>query len=211
MIKYDIIDKSLSGQAAMGRPRKIDEAEVLSAAMLEFWTKGYMATSTADLCRVTGLKPGSIYHRFHDKNELFIETLHFYIDNIVENRVQAMLDADSPIAGIEEFFSSAYEPANASSLIGCYLTNTSLEHLTERKEVSTVVNKGLKVIEAAFKSRVIEAIDKQELSQTLNPSDVALYLTSSFQGLMANSRLTKNKKRLRLITEQTVFLIKRIA
>ena len=58
----------------MGRHRTYDSDKVLEAARDAFWTYGYEGTSVADLCRVTGLEKGSLYHAFGDKKQLFFES-----------------------------------------------------------------------------------------------------------------------------------------
>jgi AcrR family transcriptional regulator len=55
----------------MGRPREFDEETVLDAAMKLFWERGYEGTSMADLAKVMGLSPSSIYVAFGDKEALF--------------------------------------------------------------------------------------------------------------------------------------------
>ncbi|MGW0886077.1 TetR/AcrR family transcriptional regulator [Streptomyces sp. NPDC002671] len=43
-----------------------------------FWTKGYSATSPADLAEATGVAKGSLYHSFGSKRELFAKALDLY-------------------------------------------------------------------------------------------------------------------------------------
>ncbi|HEY4569169.1 MAG TPA: TetR/AcrR family transcriptional regulator, partial [Kribbella sp.] len=40
-----------------------------------FWTSGYEATSTQDLCAATGLGRSSVYNTFTSKKALFQRTL----------------------------------------------------------------------------------------------------------------------------------------
>lgn len=191
----------------MGRPKLFDESQVLTAAMYEFWGKGYVGTSTADLCRVTQLNPGSIYYRYSDKRGLFLRSLEHYIEDIVDARIGDMLACDKPIEGIEHFFSSAYESVTERSLMGCLLTNTALELSVEERSTLTIVNRGIKAMERAFEVRVCEAVEEGHLSAQLDSKASAVYLASCFQGLMVTSRLTKNKSRLRTITQQTMLML----
>jgi len=52
----------------MPRPREFDDGTALDAAMETFWTKGYEATTTAELCENTGLGRGSLYNAFGSKH-----------------------------------------------------------------------------------------------------------------------------------------------
>ncbi|WP_258571869.1 TetR/AcrR family transcriptional regulator [Actinomadura parmotrematis] len=48
--------------------------------MSAFWTAGYEATSTEDLCAVTGVGRSSLYNAFAGKRELFLRALRRYRD-----------------------------------------------------------------------------------------------------------------------------------
>ena len=188
----------------MGRPKLHNEHQVLAAAMAVFWRKGFKGTSTENLCQATQLKPGSIYHRYNDKASLFSQCLQFYIETIVGTRVAEMLSSEKPIKGIEYFFTSTFESVPAKELAGCLLTNTALEDCLNEGNVDNVVKKGLYKIELAFKEQIARALERDDLSEYIEPAETAIYLVSCFQGLMVSSRLTKNKKRLRIITHQTM-------
>lgn len=62
----------------MARPREFDVDDVLGKAMHVFWARGYAATSMADIYEATGLKPGSLYAAFRDKEELFRRSFEAY-------------------------------------------------------------------------------------------------------------------------------------
>jgi len=192
----------------MGRPKLFDESQVLAAAMDEFWNKGYAETSTADLCRATQLKPGSVYHRYNDKKGLFLQTLDFYIENVVDQRVKEMLIQNKPLDGIEHFFSSSYEGVKASCLIGCLLTNTSLQPCAQDKDIKSTMSRGIRTIEKAFQARINDAIESGDLSAKLDSKATAIYLVACFQGLMVLSRLSRNKAQLRTVTQQTMQMLR---
>lgn len=191
----------------MGRPKLFDEPQVLNATMSVFWKKGYEATSTKDLCSATQLNPGSIYHRYENKEGLFCLSLEYYIDTIVRDRVADMLSGDNPLEAIEYFFSSAFESVPTKELMGCFLTNTVLDGYIHSEKVSNIVKQGFGKIETGFKEQLIVALERSELSINRDPKAAAIYLLACFQGLMVNSRLTKNKKRLRTITRQTMLTL----
>ncbi|HXS51468.1 MAG TPA: TetR/AcrR family transcriptional regulator [Usitatibacter sp.] len=65
-----------------GRPREFDRDQALARAMEVFWSKGYEAASLADLTRAMGINPPSLYAAFGDKENLFIEAVHRYHENV---------------------------------------------------------------------------------------------------------------------------------
>jgi len=204
-LKYGSMLSTLSGvKPVVGRPKLFDDSQVLTAAMSVFWKNGYKGTSTAELCKATGLKPGSIYHRYDDKESLFCRSLEFYIEGIVDVRIADMVAYDKPVAGIEHFFASAYDSVPSRELLGCLLTNTVLEDGVGTSAVRKIVDRGLNKIESAFRVQIADAVERGDLAQSTDVADTAIYLISCFQGLMTSSRLTKNKKRLRTVTRQAM-------
>ncbi len=61
-----------------GRPKEYDDTTVIDAAIEVFWTNGYEASSTQELCERTGLGRGSLYHAFGCKQNLYEQALRRY-------------------------------------------------------------------------------------------------------------------------------------
>ena len=111
----------------MPRKSKFSVSEILQMATVVFWEKGYQGTSMRDLVNATGLHPGSIYHSFGNKKQLFIEvTDHYYAD--LTSRINASLSAgeaaDSILRG---FFIKVLSNESAPTVRGCLLVNTLME------------------------------------------------------------------------------------
>ncbi len=64
---------------AMGRPKLFTREEVLSKAITVFWEKGFSETTLQDLERVTGVNKSGLYAEFKNKEEIFLESLRFYL------------------------------------------------------------------------------------------------------------------------------------
>jgi AcrR family transcriptional regulator len=65
-----------------GRPREFDRDQALARAMEVFWSKGYEGASLADLTKAMGINPPSLYAAFGDKENLFIEAVQRYHENV---------------------------------------------------------------------------------------------------------------------------------
>ena len=63
-----------------GRPRAFDRTAALDRATRLFWTKGYEATSIAELTDAMGIGAPSLYAAFGSKDALYAEALHHYVD-----------------------------------------------------------------------------------------------------------------------------------
>ncbi|MEU9110259.1 TetR/AcrR family transcriptional regulator [Streptomyces sp. NPDC048483] len=79
----------------MARPRKFDEGRAVDAAMDAFWSAGYEATSTQDLCEATGLGRSSIYNTFKSKHDLFERSLARYMEHR-NGELFALLEGELP-------------------------------------------------------------------------------------------------------------------
>ena len=57
----------------MPRTHTLPDDVILARAMFFFWQNGYAGTSLRDLTQATGLSGAALYHRFSDKDGLFVE------------------------------------------------------------------------------------------------------------------------------------------
>ncbi len=108
----------------MARPREFDTDTVLARAMEVFWARGYAATAMSDIYAATGLKPGSVYAAFGDKETLFRQAFEAYAKHF-----RATLPAGPPgLPAIEAWLKTqaklaAEDPARR----GCLIINTVME------------------------------------------------------------------------------------
>jgi AcrR family transcriptional regulator len=80
---------------AVGRPRGTDskdtKKQILNAARDCFAAAGYNATSNKDIAVLAGITPGSIYHHFANKADLFL-SVHREMQHIVVGQCRAAVD-----------------------------------------------------------------------------------------------------------------------
>lgn len=67
-----------SAPRARGRPRAFDRDAALAQATHLFWSKGYEATSIADLTEAMGIGSPSLYAAFGSKDALYAEAVRHY-------------------------------------------------------------------------------------------------------------------------------------
>lgn len=73
-------DAAVTTTPARGRPRAFDRTAALEQATFLFWTKGFEATSIADLTQAMGIGAPSLYAAFQSKEALYAEALRHYVE-----------------------------------------------------------------------------------------------------------------------------------
>ena len=156
----------------MARPRKHDPDTVSQQIMETFWKKGYDATAISDLMAATGLKKGSLYHAFGDKQKMFQMALLRYDQEKVTSLAQAM-DELSGSEAISLLLQAPAQAVEASDRRGCLLCNSVGEYESLDDVTRGIVRRTREVFERAIQ-RALQRITSP--STTIRPSEVqALY------------------------------------
>ncbi len=168
----------------MGRPPKIQREQVLRKAMNCFWKHGYRGTSIDDLVQATGLLRGSLYLLFTDKNELFLEVLKFYRDEIVLSRRHLVDTAPSARRGIELFFEETLKVNEIhDNYWGCLNTNTAAQiNASDGVDVSEWMQNGVTGWESYWTKVVARGLKDGSIKADQRTKDIAISLVALTQG-----------------------------
>ncbi len=172
----------------MARTVEFNRDEVLHNAMNTFWQKGYTMTSIPNLVSATKLNPGSLYAAFDSKEGLFLETLEFYGKRSLATLQQFIIEADSPLKGIENFFHALINKPNDESQKGCLLVNTILEMSSHNSSIQAQANKQLQAVETELFEALKQAQNQGELAIEKNPESLAKYLMVNIWGIRVMSK-----------------------
>jgi AcrR family transcriptional regulator len=71
----------------MARPKNFSREGVLEKALPVFWKHGFADASLQELEKATGVNKSGLYSEFSGKEELFLESLRFYLDRLAVARV----------------------------------------------------------------------------------------------------------------------------
>ena len=63
----------------MGRPKNFSREDVFQKAIPVFWKQGFADTSLQDLEKATGVNKSGLYSEFESKEEIFLESLRYYL------------------------------------------------------------------------------------------------------------------------------------
>ena len=180
----------------MGRPRIFDEDRAVDQAMRLFWRHGYDGTSLRDLGQELGLKPGSLYAAFGDKQSLFLRALDRYCQGQAAGML-ATVDRPGPLlprlrallAGVAQANQAASERAAAGVAgdpSGCLIVATAMER-TDDDQAMGRVRATLDSIDLALESALRQARATGEITTSADPVVAAHFLTTFLQGVQVMS------------------------
>lgn len=180
---------------------KFDPNEVLSNAQSVFWQKGFLGTTTRELQKATGLKPGSLYSSFGNKSELYKSVLQTYVKSLVNSLRTEVENAPSTLEGLKQFLMQCLsETAIKQNNELCLIVKTlsELQYQTEEdghnpyQDIIDFASLQLKIIESEFEFYFEQAAKNGELSGT--PAQLAKKLQLQFIGLRQYACITKETK-----------------
>lgn len=131
---------------------QFDRDEVIDKSIDLFWENGFSASSMKEVVETTGLKPGSIYLAFGNKEGLFREALVRYA-KIRSAQMRKVLDnAQSVGEGICSILEAVVEDSTKENYCSCFLIKTRLELAAERNDLYEFASAKLDEVEELFES-----------------------------------------------------------
>jgi TetR/AcrR family transcriptional repressor of nem operon len=170
---------------AMSRPRAFDIDAAAEQAMQVFWRSGYASASMADLYAATGLKPGSVYAAFGDKEGLFQKAFQAYAAHFRATLPQGLtgLTAIAAWIGVQADL-SVQDPERR----GCLIVNTVAERHAHAAATRAMAQARMDEIRAFFRSALEQAASAGELKPGVELDLWADSLTGTVVSLMTLGR-----------------------
>ncbi|MGK5549541.1 TetR/AcrR family transcriptional regulator [Streptomyces sp. URMC 127] len=190
----------------MARPRKFDEERAVDAALEAFWTAGYEATSTQDLCEATGLGRSSIYNAFKSKHDLFRRALLRYMERKNES-IGAVLESGLPAREklrvlldviVEE------EGLYAEDGRGCLVVNTCVELAARDAEVARVLENDYRRRFEALKAAIESGQRDGDIDRAKDAGALAHFVIAAIGGMRVSARAGAGREALEGIVRTTL-------
>ncbi|MDE2344299.1 MAG: TetR/AcrR family transcriptional regulator [Betaproteobacteria bacterium] len=189
----------------MARTRSISDDALLDKALPVFWERGYAATSLRDLTQVTGLSSAALYHRFEDKDGIFVEVLRRYADQGLSPLLARLRACDNPLTAVRGFFDALLAMTNADPAHrGCLLVNTALDGAPISERARALVRERLNHVEAFFLMQLRRAQKSGQLDRGFDAAAYATVLLGTVLALRVLGRLDPDHTRLRRMVRQAL-------
>ncbi|WP_280216588.1 TetR/AcrR family transcriptional regulator [Nocardia neocaledoniensis] len=171
----------------MARPKEFDEDRAIDAAMRAFWSAGYEATSTQDLCAATGLGRSSIYNTFTSKHDLFERALRRYMTT-KNASIFEILDGDAPAR--ERLGAVLRQVADApdEDPTGCLVVNSTIELAPRDPAVRATLLTDQERRLDALTATVREGQRAGDITTERSARDLAQFLTATIGGMRVAAR-----------------------
>lgn len=189
----------------MARPKAFDVDDALASAMNVFWSNGYKATSLGDLTDAMGISKSSMYETFGSKHDLFLSTIDHYI-RTVTRQISGAAHIDAPARKvIRALFDRAVQRmAEPNSRRGCYLNNCAVEVSVRDGDAGARVQRGLEMMEEAFRALVIRGQREGTVSPSHDPKALARFLVSSLNGILVMGKAQTDTDKLYDVVDITM-------
>lgn len=192
----------------MGRPRLFDLDDAVASALDVFWSRGYTATTPAELLDAIGVGKGSFYNAFGSKHELFEKALRRYGDDRVAGLAGWFAD-DGPFRQrLKAYFERLAAPDGERALRrGCFAANTAAE-LGQRDRAATKIVRGtFERMEGVLEASIAAGQKAGNVDAALDPKAIASLLLATLVGLTVLAKVDSPTPRTRRIASALAGLL----
>ncbi len=174
----------------MPRTRSFDPDVVVDAAVEQFWTASYRATSTEDLCESSSLSRSSLYNTFGSKRELYLRALRRYVQRKQEQRVDLM---EQPLTGRDLVAAIGHslivEQWDDASRRACLGINACIEIGPSEPDITTMLETNAADFDAMLEIGIRRGQADGSVRDDLDPHALARAVHAAFDGLQVRARV----------------------
>jgi AcrR family transcriptional regulator len=204
MQKCDIPEEmEKTATRSRGRPRAFDREAALEQATLLFWTKGYEATSMADLTRAMGIGSPSLYAAFGSKEALYAEALRHYTEtneHLVWAAFHAAETARGAVMSLLMNSAAALTGCVADLPRGCMVTLSSVGS-EGHAELGVIVRNARAATLERLEARLVQAVTDGEIAKSTDLHALGRFVQTVQAGMSILARDGASRSELEDIAE----------
>jgi len=173
-----------------GRPRAFDRQAALAQATRLFWTKGYEATSIADLTQAMGIGAPSLYAAFGSKEALYVEALRYYGENydaLVWSGFRTAPTAHEAIACLLRDSAAALTGSLGDNPLGCMVTLAMVSG-EDQPQLCDLMRTSRSETLRRLEARLALAVAENEVSATTDLHALARFVQTVQSGMSILAR-----------------------
>ncbi|GMW00970.1 MAG: TetR family transcriptional regulator [Candidatus Hydrogenedentota bacterium] len=183
----------------MGRPRGFDIDKALDQALLVFWSKGFEATTLADLQKAMGINRPSLYAAFGNKEALFMKALDRYAKGPSGFAKEAM-EEPTARAATERLLREITEAISArGNPQGCLVVRGLMTCEDASPELRAAVETQRKELETMLRRRYDKAKKEGELPPDTPAADLAKFVQTVIHGIAVQATSGTSRRDLQRI------------
>lgn len=149
-----------------------------------FWEHGFDGTGMQDICRATGLNPGSVYAAFGDKRGLFLQALQRFMAQRSQQTIAALNAGPSGLQAITDYLDGLVEAMlDGRRKWGCLVTNSIVEFARRDTEIHAAFQLHIARLETAFAGALERGRQAGEIRADISATEGAAFLVCTVQGL----------------------------
>jgi TetR/AcrR family transcriptional regulator, copper-responsive repressor len=170
----------------MGRPKKFNREGVLKKALPVFWRRGFADASLHELEVATGVNKSGLYSEFKDKEDLFMQSLQFYLESLEQ---KGLLTAE-PLGwnNIERFLKMG--PSSMEGQKGCFAVSSMREFAILPPEAVSIISRSRS--RSKLKQLIAKNIEVER--PKVNADSLAELVLTFFTGLSMEHNLSLSRR-----------------
>jgi len=167
----------------MARPRNFSREGVLEKALPVFWRHGFADASLSALEQATGVNKSGLYSEFSGKDDLFLESLRFYLDGLPALKLLTV----EPLgwSNIGQFLKLG--PGTAEGRKGCFAVSSLRELAILPPDAVEILGRA----RAQLKQLIATNVEAEKPKADVN--DVAGIVLTFFTGLSVEQNLSSSR------------------
>ncbi|WP_029012010.1 TetR/AcrR family transcriptional regulator [Niveispirillum irakense] len=173
-----------------GRPRAFNRDMALAQATRLFWTKGYEATSIADLTQAMGIGSPSLYAAFGSKEALYAEALRYYggqYEHLVWGGFLVAPTARAAVHALLMDSAKVLPGCTADMPRGCMVTLSAVG-CEGHAELGELVQGARAVTLHRLLARIERAVSEGEISASIDTHGLARFVQTIQSGMSILAR-----------------------
>lgn len=170
--------------------KHFDPDAALETVVQLFWRQGVASTGIQDVVAATGLNRSSLYSTFGGKQELYVASLHRYLEHRSQPMFQRLAEDERGLPAVEEFFTGLIKARCSGEYArwGCMVSNAHAGAENTDEEVARVLDRHHQGLRDALRAALVTAQARGQLAQSADPAAAADVLALVAYGVNLRSR-----------------------